>query len=185
MSIRNNLPVIVVAAAVAACQGTGPQMSRVTALLTDAPGTDMIQSAQVTVSTVYLVGGDGTARDTLSTNGGVFDLLDLQNGITAFLGTATVVAGDYEQLRLVVTDATITLKSGFTFSDGSSTRSLKVPSGAESGIKVEFGGSVHITPPATTLTIDFPIDQNFVFTGGSTSPDGVLFTPSLHGTVTQ
>jgi uncharacterized protein DUF4382 len=160
-------------------------MSRVTALLTDAPGSDMIQSAKVTISTVYLVGGDGTARDTLATNAGVFDLLDLQNGVTTFLGTATVVAGDYEQLRLVVTDATITLKTGFTFSDGTDTRDLKVPSGPQSGIKVEFGGSVHITPPTTSLTVDFPIDQNFVFTGGSSSPDGVLFTPTLHGNVTQ
>ena len=183
MRISKSLSLVVLTALLA-CQGGGPQFSRVTARLTDAPGIDMIESAQVTISTVYLVGGDGTGRDTLATNAGVFDLLDLQNGVTAFLGTATVVAGDYEQLRLVVTDATITLKSGFTFSDGTSTRTLKVPSGFESGIKVSFGGSVHITPPTTTLTIDFPIDQNFVFTGGTSTPDGVLFTPSLHGTVT-
>jgi len=143
-------------------------MSRVTAWLTDAPGTDMIESAQVTISTVYLVGSDGTARDTLSTNAGVFDLLDLQNGLKAFLGTATIA-----------------LKTGFTFSDGTATHDLKVPSGPQSGIKVNFGGPVHIAPPTTTLTIDFPIDENFVFTGGSSSPNGVLFTPTLHGTVTQ
>ena len=186
MRIPKHLAFIVLTTTLGACQGGGPQMSVVTARLTDAPpATDMIQSADVTISTVYLVGSDGTARDTLSTNAGVFHLLDLQNGIAAFLGTATVVAGDYEQLRLVVTDATITLKSGFTFSDGASTRDLKVPSGPQSGIKVDFGGSVHITPPTTTLTIDFPVDQNFVFTGGTSSPNGVLFTPTLHGTVTQ
>ena len=179
MRMRSSLLPVALAAGLLACQGTGgPQLSRVTAWLTDAPGIDMIESAQVTISTVYLVGTDGTPRDTLSTNAGVFDLLDLQNGLKAFLGTATIAAGDYEQLRLVVTGATITLKSGFTFSDGTSTRDLKVPSGPESGIKVNFGGPVHIAPPATNLTIDFPVDQNFVFTG-ATSPSGVLFKPTL------
>ena len=186
MRIRNSLLVVALAAGLGACHGAGgPQMSRVTAWLTDAPGTDMIESAQVAISTVYLVGSDGTARDTLSTNAGVFDLLDLQNGLKAFLGTATIAAGDYEQLRLVVTGATIALKTGFTFSDGTATHDLKVPSGPQSGIKVNFGGPVHIAPPATTVTIDFPIDENFVFTGGSSSPNGVLFKPTLHGTVTQ
>ncbi len=186
MQMRKNLLLAILGAGLGACQGTsGPQMSRVTAWLTDAPGTDMIASAQVTISTVYLVGSDGTARDTLSKNGGVFDLLTLQNGVKTFLGAATVVAGDYVQLRLVVTDATITLKTGFTFSDGTSTRDLKVPSGPQTGIKVDFGGPVHITPPTTNLTVDFPIDKNFVFTGGSSSPNGILFTPTLHGTVTQ
>ncbi len=186
MRIRNSLLVVALAAGLGACHGAGePQMSRVTAWLTDAPGTDMIESAQVTISTVYLVGSDGTARDTLSTNAGVFDLLDLQNGLKAFLGTATIAAGDYEQLRLVVTGATIALKTGFTFSDGTATHDLKVPSGPQSGIKVNFGGPVHIAPPTTTVTIDFPIDENFVFTGGSSSPNGVLFKPTLHGTATQ
>ena len=186
MKMRSSLLLVALAAGLGACQGTGgPQLSRVTVWLTDAPGIDMIESAQVTISTVYLVGTDGTARDTLATDAGVFDLLDLQNGLKAFLGTATIAAGDYEQLRLVVTAATITLKTGFTFSDGTSTRDLKVPSGPETGIKVNFGGPVHITSPATNLTIDFPVDQNFVFTGGTTSPNGVLFKPTLHGTVTQ
>jgi hypothetical protein len=157
----------------------------VTVWLTDAPGIDMIESAEVTISTIYLLGTGGTPRDTLATDAGVFDLLDLQNGLKAFLGTATIAAGDYEQLRMVVTAATITLKSGFTFSDGTSTRDLKVPSGPQNGIKVNFGGPVHIASPATNLTIDFPVDQNFVFTGGTTSPNDVLFKPTLHGTVTQ
>lgn len=187
MPMPKNVFLVVLAAALGACQGAGePQMSRVTAWLMDAPpATDMIQSAQVTISTVYLVGSDGTSRDTLSKNAGAFDLLTLQNGLKAFLGSATVVAGDYEQLRLVVTDATITLKTGFTFSDGSSSQDLKVPSGSQTGIKVNFGGPVHIPPPVTNLTIDFPVDSNFVFTAGTSSPNGVLFKPVVHGTVTQ
>jgi len=186
MRMRSSLLLAVLAAGLVACHGTGgPQMSQVTAWLTDAPGTDMIASAQVTVSTVYLVGNDGAARDTLATNAGVFDVLNLQHGLKAFLGTATIVAGDYEQLRLIVTGATITLKTGFTFSDGTSTHDLKVPSGQQTGIKVNFGGPVHIAAPTTTLTIDLPVDQNFVFTGGPSSPNGVLFTPTLHGTATQ
>src|SRR5437879_13605521 len=103
MRMRSSLVLAVLAAGLVACHGTGgPQMSQVTAWLTDAPGTDMIASAQVTVSTVYLVGSDGAARDTLATTAGGFDVLDLQHGPKAFLGTATIVAGCSEQLPSTV-----------------------------------------------------------------------------------
>jgi hypothetical protein len=172
--------------ALAACQGVSePQMSRVSVLLTDA-ASPALQSANVSVSTVYLVGADGTTRDTITTSGGDFDLLQLQNGITTLLGSATIPAGDYEQLRLVVTSANVTLADGYQFSDGTTSRDLKIPSGPQTGIKVDFGGPVQITAPSTTLVVDFVVDQSFsfVFTGPSSAPNDVLFKPVLHGTVT-
>src|SRR5207253_2424919 len=82
-------------------------------------------------------------------------------------------AGDYTQLRLVVDQATITLVPGVTFRDGSSSQALKVPSGAQSGIKVNFAGPLHIEPGATNLVVDFDVSQSFVFRGDPSHPNGV------------
>jgi hypothetical protein len=52
----------------------------------------------------------------------------------------------------------------------------------QTGIKVEFGGPVHIQPGQTVLTVDFDVSQSFIITG-PTPPRQVLFKPVLHGVV--
>lgn len=169
---------LTLAAGLVACEGgAGPQMSHVFVRLTDAPAG--ITAAHAWISTVYLVGGDGTSRVTISTGPSTeYDLLALQGGVTALLGDNTIPAGDYEQLRLVVDSASVLL-------DGETDpRVLKVPSGMQTGIKVEFGGPVHIQPGRTDLTVDFDVSQSFVITG-PTPPRQVLFKPVLHGVLTD
>lgn len=170
-----------------ACQGTGPQFAKVSLYLTDAPS-DQIASAQVWISQAYLVGGgsdtdETTPRFTISDTPQQYDLLQLQNGVTVLLGSDLIPVGDYSQLRLVVDSALVTLVDGATFADGSTSRSLKVPSGAQSGIKVVFAGRVHIDPAGANIVVDFPVGENFVFQGAASSPTGVLFTPTLRGTI--
>lgn len=164
--------------ALLACEGTGPQLAPVKLFLTDAPS-DQIASAQVWISRAYLVPGGFTITDTPQQ----FDLLLLQNGVTALVGNNDIPVGDYAQVRLVVDSAIVTLVDGVTFADGSTSRMLKVPSGAESGIKVVFAGQVHIDPAGADIVVDFPVGENFVFQGPASSPQGVLFTPTLRGTV--
>ena len=171
-----------------ACQGTGLQFAPVKLYLMDAPS-DQIASAQVWISRAYLVGGGESDTDaakpgfTITDTPQQYDLLQLQNGVTALLGSDLIPVGDYAQLRLVVDSAKVTLVDGATFADGSSSRTLKVPSGAQSGIKVVFAGPLHIDPAGAAIVVDFPVGENFVFQGPSASPLGVLFTPTLHGTV--
>lgn len=165
-------------AGLAACEsGAGPQMTQLTVRLTDAPD-PAITAASAFISTVYLIGGDGTARDTITTGPSIeYDLLVLQGGATTLLGDATIPAGDYVQLRLVVDSAEVTL-------DGEAEpRVLKVPSGMQSGIKVGFAGPIHLEPPAVVVTVDFDVENSFIVTG-PTPPRQVLFTPVLHGVVT-
>ncbi len=175
---RPTLAALVSLCALVACN-EGPRLGQVSVRLTDAPNPG-IASADVWVSRVYLVGGDSGVN--ISTTPAQYDLLSLQGGVTTLLGSSLIPVGDYEQLRLVVDSARITLAGSATFSDGSNTRTLKVPSGMQTGIKVNFGGPVHVAPGQTTLVVDFDASRSFVFTGSGSSPTGALFTPVLHGT---
>jgi len=178
------IPGVLVVAALAACSGdTGPRMGRITIRLTDAPLAG-VGSATVWVSKTYVVGGD-SGRITISDTPTQYDLLALQGGVTALLGSALIPVGDYEQLRLVVDSAVITLADGMTFSDGTTSRSLKTPSAGRSGLKVNFGGPVHVAPGETDIVVDFDVSRNFVFLGDRTHPNGVIFTPVLHAVATD
>jgi len=168
----------------AGCDSASGGTGQVVVQLTDAP-VDNIQSAMVWVSSVYLIGGsDSTGnRFTVLSTPQEYDLLTLTNGATATLGDVTVPEGSYTQLRFVVDSARVTLKTGFTFSDGTSSKTLQTPSAQQTGIKVNFAGPVSVGPGQTILVVDFDVARNFVFTGPSANPNGVLFKPVLHATV--
>lgn len=155
--------------------------SRLRLHLTDAPAPD-IASAVVWISRAYLVPGEQGEAVVVTDEPQEYDLLELQNGVTALLGDATVPAGQYAQLRLVVDSARLTLAGGFTFADGSTTKSLKVPSGSQTGIKVNFAGTLDLTADADVV-VDFAVAENFVFQGPRDGPFSVLFTPHLKGSV--
>jgi hypothetical protein len=177
------------AAAVVGCHdsgNSGSATSQVRVMLTDAPA-DYIESAVVTISRVYLVPGDDDTKsvDLLPVSAGpaTYDLLDLREGIEALLAEKAVAPGTYQQLRLVVESATVTLIPGVTFNDGSSTRELSVPSGMQSGIKVELAEPLDADAGMLRIVIvDFDVDRNFVLLGNPTTPaglNGIQFTPTL------
>jgi hypothetical protein len=175
--------------------GTGGS-ARLTLQITDAP-TDLFASAEVDVGRISLIPADGSPI-TLTETGGTFDLLDFQNGVTAELASLDVPAGNYLQLRLEVTGARVTLADGLTFRDGSTSADLKVPSGAQSGIKVNLfddswqaGTGDHLVRSAgvalasgeTIVVLDFDVARNFRLTGPRPAPTGVIFTPLIRATV--
>lgn len=65
---------------------------------------------------------------TVATGAQSLDLLALQGGVVADLGSASLPTGDYDQLRLDLTDAWVVV-------DGA-TEPLDVPSGLQSGVKI-------------------------------------------------
>lgn len=171
-----------------------PQMetSSVQVLLTDAAA-EYVGTAGVDIGSVELIPSEQGAEPVLLTDDGtdgVVNLLDLQGEATSQIADATVDAGTYRQLRLIVDSATVELKSGYEFSDGSTSRALFVPSGAQTGIKLNLaegdavseGGLQFQGGDTQVLVLDFDVGQSFVIQGNPDTMAGIqdiLFTPAI------
>lgn len=121
----------------------------------------------------------------LATPNAVFDLMDLRNGVTAFLGEEDVPAGDYRSIRLILdTDqSSITLKTGLVLS-GVSDPSIKWPSAGKTGIKVLFPSPIHVDEgEITDVLLDFDAELSFVLRGNTIMQNGLLFTPVIRALV--
>ena len=176
-SLRTFFGAIIVAAAITACSTEPEGTGRLTLRLTDAPVPEL-DSARIYVSRVYVIGDAGEV--TISDTAAVYELLDLQNGVTEALGSEVITAGDYSQLRMVVDSARAVLTPPLMFSDGSSATDLKTPSGGTSGIKVNFAGPIQVVPGETVLIVDFDVSRSFVFQGPASNPNGMTFKPVIH-----
>jgi len=181
----NNLTTLLAVSAVAlmACSDGGTSNAEVGTLtlrLADAPGEE-VESAVIWVSGVSVIGTDGTSH-VISSDTASYDLLDLQHGVTAYLGSAEIPTGTYSQMRLIVDSARVTLKAPITFTSGSSSALMKVPSGSTSGLKVNLG-NVSVVAGETVLLVDFDVSRSFVFQGPPGGPKSASFKPVIHATV--
>lgn len=160
-------------------------------LLTDAPS-DYIGAATVDIGQVSLVpAGDGP-HIVLSEDGtdGFVNLLDFQGAATTPLAEAEIEPGEFVQIRMVVEAARVTLADGYAFRDGTTEAELTVPSGAQSGLKLnlhqsEAEGPVAFVPGETVLVLDFDVNQSFVVRGNPETPagvHGVNFKPAIRVT---
>lgn len=191
--------VAVASLAFAACDdgdstGLDNQNASVRVLLTDAPS-DYIANAWVDIGAVRLLSddeGDGlTLTLTEDATDGLVELLELQNAATRELAHQDIEPGTYTQLRLIIEEAEVELIDGYVFNDGSTRRSLKVPSGAQSGLKLNLrdagdgSAGVHIAGGETVLVLDFDVSQSFVIQGNPETPagiNGVIFKPTIRVT---
>jgi hypothetical protein len=187
---RNTLKILIVVlfglAVLVSCSNsdTGSGNADLVVMLTDKPS-DYIASALVTFSRVYLKGGpndvDLLAEDEETVT---YDLLLLRDGLEARLADGLIPADEYSQLRMVVDSAEVTLVDPATFTDGSITATLFVPSGMESGIKVLLAEPIVAEDGSlTVVVVDFDVDSNFLIHGDPNVPNGVTsvqFTPLLN-----
>ena len=207
MKRRNLLLPLAAAAMLAACSDStgGNGAASVSIRLHDAPGD--LKEAWVKVDRVYLQGTN--AADSSS---GRVDLLTTQTGwlnLTSLTGSnfATVVnntsipAGTYSQLRFVVCDAYVVTQSGQVYATSgatlpsgvTSTGTLRVPSGCQSGLKVNLpGGGVTLDSAQTILSVDFDVSQSFGHQAGNSgqwvmhpvmTATEVGFAGTINGTV--
>jgi len=83
---------------------------------------------------------------TLNTKAGIYNLLAFQNGVDTLLATGAVSAKTVKQIRFVLGANNSILVDGLTFP-------LTVPSGAESGLKINI--NKNLTQPFENIVIDF------------------------------
>ncbi len=183
----------------------GSGAPRVTIQLHDAAGD--LKEAWVKVDRIYLQGttsADSTSGrvDLLTTQTGWINLTQLTgNNIATLVNNATVPAGSYTQLRFVVCEAYVVTQdnqvyatSGASLPAGvSSTGTLQVPSGCQSGFKVNLpGGAVSLENDATILSVDFDVSQSFGHQAGASgkwvmhpvlTATAVGFSGTISGTV--
>jgi hypothetical protein len=173
--------------------GTG----RLTVRLTDAPFPyDLVAEANVTVFKIDArkVSGEGKEDDANGDDdeGGnpfiilmeeeiAVNLLTLVNGVTQELADLEVPAGNYDLVRIYVKGVNLVLKDGQTFD-------FKVPSGAQTGIKVFIEPSLNVVGGLSSdLLLDFDLSKSFVARGNIDGPgfNGFLFKPVIRASNTS
>lgn len=188
--------------AVAACSDTsGPDDARLSILLTDAPG-DVLE-AVVTIEQIYLQGGSANAEEEAPESNRVnllaepvtVDLLTLADEWMTLIEGAEIPAGQYGQLRFVVSGAYLRVEEeGGDRIYATSPDYEGLPEGAEvggelqapsflnSGLKVSFPGGVTVEGE-TALLVDFDVEESF---GKQTGQgDRWVMHPVLKGSVVE
>lgn len=146
--------------------------------LTDAPAT--YQAVYVDIQQVDINRGseEQPQWQTINTQPMRLDLLKLNNGADTLLATIDLETGTYNQLRLILGD------NNEVIVDGES-NSLTVPSGSESGFKVNINATVNEDSPVTKV-IDFDVARSVAVTGNGQyllNPVLKVFDPETSGSI--
>lgn len=153
----------------------GPDSSRngFTLLLTDAPGD--FHSAVITISEINLHGSGGSVNLIDDDDPYTVDLIDLRNEVATIVDDIELPAGDYSELRLVITGGYIEVEGddGRTRIFASSPDyhalppgarvdgQLHMPSMGQSGLKVKLPEHLQIGEEETIVMIDFDVEESF------------------------
>jgi len=143
--------------------------------ITDEPfPLDMIESATVTVVKVDIRDADLALTDTVNPfvvlmedTVLTYNLVELRNGVTAKMIEADIPSGDYDLIRLYITEASLAVKEGGNYI-------MKIPSGSQTGVKVFIKPSIPVSGKTITeLLLDFSLEQSFVLKGNDKTAAGI------------
>lgn len=115
----------------------------------------VIDSVQAHISTSDSTSGWFTLNNKPTT----YNLLELVNGVNAVIGEANLPVGYYSQIRLF-------LGSGCNILMGGSRYNLSIPSGSQSGLKLNVDATIQ-EGIAYLLTLDFDANRSIVHAGNS------------------
>lgn len=189
--MRRTSLILGVAAAgmMSACGGGDAGSGTVAVSLTDAPACGYDQ-VNVTVNKIRIhrsatAGeGEGGWTDIAVSPARKINLLDLTNGITTELGQATLPAGQYTQMRLVLDRNTGNSFANSVVRSGSAGEiPLDTPSGTQSGIKLVNGFEV-VANQRLNLVLDFDACKSVVEKGNgglALKPVIKIVPPALNG----
>lgn len=139
--------------------------------VTDAPfSINLIEEAKITISKIEVRHKDsvgGNSFEVVYEGAAELNIADLKNGIVEELSDAEVPAGSYDLVRIYVDNASVKLVNGLSYD-------LKVPSGAQSGLKVFVTPEINVQGGLTTeLLLDFELSKSFVAKGNPKYLDDV------------
>jgi hypothetical protein len=137
------------------------QTARLNVRLTDAPGD--YEEVNIDIQSVE-VNREGenqnTGWTTLEVKNGVYNILELSNGLDTLLATAELPAGKISQIRLILGNNNSVKIGGETFP-------LSTPSAQQSGLKLNLNAM--LTEGITyTVTLDFDAARSIVARGNGT-----------------
>lgn len=155
--------------------GSNPQMGSLQIRLHDAP-IDSADAVNVSIKQVE-VNKDGTPDgwSVISTPDQTYNLLDLANGAYEVLGDTTLEAGTYQQIRLILND------TGNNLVVGDQTYDLKVPSGSQTGIKLNVNAEIR-DGIQYVLLLDFDASRSVVHAGNAQGGNKYLLKPVIKAT---
>lgn len=123
--------------------------------LTDAPID--LDEVNIDLQQVIIRGPEGSQEIPLETNAGIYNLLDLQNGIDALIANIEIQLSVITEVRLVLGENNTVVVDGESFE-------LKIPSGSQSGLKVKL--CLDLTDmPQYDLLLDFDAAESVHVTG--------------------
>jgi hypothetical protein len=127
------------------CSKEKEGQTKLTVMLTDNP----FNATEVNVEIVQVrvnFSGDDTGWIDLETNAGIYNLLELQNGVTTPLAQGTLPTETVKEIRFVLGDEN-------SIKIGTNVFPLTIPSGSESGLKIKVNKQLNAS--LETLVIDF------------------------------
>jgi hypothetical protein len=159
--------------------------------LTDAPGD--VTKANVLIESVSIVpeedtsSGDSTdvGVSVLSEESFEVDLTQLQGEVDTLLGTLDLEAGTYSQIRMITADPD-SFDVRYETSQGDIDQAnLFVPSGAQTGIKVNFDSPLTVDGSADTVdvTLDFNVEESFISRGPDGRTSDYNFKPTVQASI--
>ncbi|MBF0297551.1 MAG: DUF4382 domain-containing protein [Oligoflexia bacterium] len=147
--------------------------------LTDAPfPLDYFETVEVTISRIEMhkSSDNDTNFEIMLNEAKTFNLLDLRGGVTQNLVNKEIPKGTYTKIRMIVDGGRVVLKDGREFN-------LKVPSGAQTGIKIQLDPALEVsTKLSYELILDFDISKSFKVQGGQnkiSDINGFIFSPVI------
>jgi hypothetical protein len=132
--------------------------ARLQVWLTDAPGDYEEVKVDIQGVEIHAEGGNpASGWQSLEINKGVYNLLELTNGLDTLLGTIELPAGRISQVRLVLGDNNTLKVDGETYD-------LETPSGQQSGLKVNVQQEL-LEGITYKILLDFDAAKSVVNTG--------------------
>lgn len=134
--------------------GSSSQKATYNVRMTDAPGN--FSAVYVDIKSV-VIKTNGGKEISLNTKAGIYNLLDFQNGKDTLLATAGLDSCTVSQIRLVLGNNNSVVVDSITYP-------LTVPSGSQSGLKLQVHQSLKAGVTYNIL-LDFDANQSIVLTG--------------------